>query len=81
MNSNKVITNAFDITNNTSSYNELRKQLTDEQKDLLFKAYLEVQMLTIAQSIYGHQDIVCDKYVKEMCKWLSNVIDTYNKEQ
>lgn len=79
MNSNKVITNVFDITNNTSSYNELRKQLTDEQKDLLFKAYLEVQMLTIAQSIYGHQDIVCDKYVNDMCKWLSNVIDTYNK--
>lgn len=81
MNSNKVITNAFDITNNTSFYNELRKQLTDEQKDLLFKAYLEVQMLTIAQSIYGHQDIVCDKYVKDMCKWLSNIIDTYNKER
>ena len=81
MNSNKVITNTFDITNNTSSYNELRKQLTDEQKDLLFKAYLEVQMLTIAQSIYGHQDLVCDKYVKDMCKWLSNVIDTYNKER
>lgn len=38
-------------------------------------------MLTIAQSIYGHQDIVCDKYVKDMCKWLSNIIDTYNKER
>ena len=37
-------------------------------------------MLTITQSIYGHQDLVCDKYVNGMCEWLSNVIDTYNKE-
>lgn len=40
MNSNKVINDAFEITANNSSYNELRKQLTDEQKNLLFKAYL-----------------------------------------
>lgn len=79
MNSNKTITKAFEITTNNSSYNELAKQLNKEQKDLLFKAYLEIQILTIAQCIYGQQDLVCDRYVRNTCKWLSNIIDTYNK--
>lgn len=81
MNSNKTITKAFEITTNNSSYNELAKQLNKEQKDLLFKAYLEIQILTIAQCIYGQQDLVCDRYVRNTCKWLSNIIDTYNKQQ
>lgn len=81
MKHNKVITNAFEIATNNSSYNELTKQLTKEQKSLLFKAYLEIQMLTIAQCIYGQQDLVCDRYVRNNCKWLSNIIDTYSKER
>ena len=81
MNSNKTITKAFEITANNSSYNELAEQLTKEQRNLLYKAYLETQMLTIAQCIYGHKELVCDKYVDDICKWLSNIIGTYSKEQ
>ena len=80
MKHNKVITNAFEITANNSFYNELAEQLTDEQKELLFKAYLEIQIFTIAQCIYSQQDLVCDKYVESTCKWLSNIIKTYSKE-
>lgn len=69
---------ALEILQGTSAYNQLREQLEGEQAELLWKAALENQILTMWQCMNTSRNLTCQAWRDKMSEWLWQVVKDYH---
>ena len=77
--SSKAENAAMEILQGPSSYNQLAAQLEGEQLELLQKAWMECQILTICQSIWHRKQWTCQAWRDAMHGWLMNCVRSYHE--
>jgi hypothetical protein len=77
--SSKAESAALEILKGPSSYNKLSSQLEGEQRELLHKAWMECQILTICQSIWNREQLTCQAWRDSMHELLMNRVKDYNE--
>lgn len=70
---------ALEILEGSSAYNQLFNQLEGEQRELLWKASWEQQILTMWQCIVHAKPLTCQAWRDKMHGWLMNVVRDYHK--
>ena len=72
---------ASKILKGPSSYNRLFDMLGDDQEkcDLLHRAILEHQMLTILQCVWHAKELTCQAWRNRIYDWLINLVKDYER--
>lgn len=70
---------ALEILQGPSAYNQLHEQLEGEQAELLQKASLEQQIITMWQCMNTSPNLMCQAWRDKMSGWLMNVVRNYHR--